>query len=74
MKKIYSKLDKKKLLHIVFRPTKRNQRINISTDNEFMQVCYLNLNKEKKVMCITLNSIPSPICNINNPRYIGFLE
>ena len=50
MKKIYSKLDKKKLLHIVFRPTKKNQRINISPDNEFMQVCYLNLNKDKKFL------------------------
>ena len=48
MKKIYSKLNKKKLLHVVFRPTKKNQRINISPENEFMQVCYLNLNKDEK--------------------------
>ena len=48
MKKIYSKINKKKLLHIVFRLTKKNQRINISPENAFMQVCYLNLNKVKK--------------------------
>ena len=48
MKKIYSKLNKKKLLHVVFTPTKKNQRVNISPENEFMQVSYLNLNKDKK--------------------------
>lgn len=48
MKKIYSKINKKKLLHIIFRPTKKNQRINISPENAFMQVCYLNLNTDKK--------------------------
>ena len=46
MKKIYSKVNKKKLLHIIFRPTKKNQRINISPENEFMQVCYLSVNKD----------------------------
>ena len=47
MKKIYSKIKKKKLLHIFFSPTKKNQRINISPINEFIQVCFLNLNKDK---------------------------
>ena len=50
MKKIYSKLKKKKLLHIIFSPTTKNQRINISPENEFMQLCYLNLNKDKKFL------------------------
>tara|TARA_B100001173_G_scaffold266525_1_gene242085 strand:- start:733 stop:1149 length:417 start_codon:yes stop_codon:yes gene_type:complete len=48
VKKIYSKIKKKKLLHIIFSPTKKNQRINISPENEFMQLCYLNLNKNNK--------------------------
>ncbi len=47
MKKIYSKINKKKLLHIVFRPSKKKQRVDISPDNQFMQVSYLNLNKDK---------------------------
>ena len=50
MKKIYSKLKQKKLLHIIFSPTNKNQRINISPENEFMQLCYLNLNKDKKFL------------------------
>jgi len=48
VKKIYSKIKKKKLLHIIFSPTKKNQRINISPENEFMQLCYLKVNKENK--------------------------
>ncbi len=47
MKKIFSKIKKNKLLHIVFRPSKTKQRINISPEKEFMQVCYLNINKQK---------------------------
>ena len=50
MKKIYSKVNKKKLLHIIFTPSKKNQRINISPENEFMQLCYLNLSKNKKFL------------------------
>ena len=50
MKKIYSKIKGKKLLHIVFSPTKKNQRINVSQENEFMQLCYLNLNKKNKFL------------------------
>lgn len=50
MKKIFSKIKKKKLLHIIFSPSKKNQRINISPDGEFMQLCYLNLNKENKFL------------------------
>ena len=50
MIKIYSKIKKKDLLHIIFTPTKKNQRINISSENEFMQLCYLNLNKDNKFL------------------------
>ncbi len=47
MKKIFSKEKKKKLLHIIFSPTKKNQRINISPNNEFLQLCYLNYSRDK---------------------------
>mgnify|MGYP001034805810 FL=1 len=50
MKKIFSKKKKKKLLHLIFSPTKKNQRINISPEGEFMQLCYLNLNKKNKFL------------------------
>ena len=50
MKRIFSKIKKKKLLHIIFSPTKTNQRINISPEGEFMQLCYLNLNKKNKFL------------------------
>ena len=50
MKKIYSKIKKKKLLHIIFSPSKKNQRINISPESEYMQLCYLNLNKNNKFL------------------------
>ena len=50
MKNIYSKKKKKKLLHIIFTPGKKNQRINISPEGEFMQLCYLNLNKDNKFL------------------------
>ena len=50
MKKIFSKIKKKKLLHLTFSPTKKNQRINISPEGEFMQLCYLNLNKKNKFL------------------------
>jgi len=50
VKKFYSKINKKKLLHIIFSPKKKNQRINISPEDEFMQLCYLNLNKDKKFL------------------------
>ena len=50
MKKIYSKINKNKLLHIVFKPTQKNQRINISPENELLQLCYLNLNKDKNFL------------------------
>ena len=50
MKKIFSKIKKKKLLNKIFSPSKKNQRINISPDGEFMQLCYLNLNKENKFL------------------------
>jgi len=50
VKKIFSKIKKKKLLNKIFSPSKKNQRINISPDGEFMQLCYLNLNKENKFL------------------------
>ena len=50
MKKIFSKIKKKKLLHILFRPPKKNKRINISPKNEFLQVGLLNMNKGKKIL------------------------
>jgi hypothetical protein len=50
VKKVFSKIKKKKLLHIIFSPTKKNQRINISPEEEFMQLCYLNLNKKNKFL------------------------
>ena len=50
MKKIFSKVKKNKLLHIIFSPQKKNERINISHENEFLQFCYLNLNKDDKFL------------------------
>ena len=50
MKKIYSKVKKKKLLHIVFSPPKKTDRINLSPDSEFLQVSYLSLNKNKNFL------------------------
>ena len=50
MKKIFSKIKKKKLLHLIFSPTKKTQRINISPGGEFLQLCYLNLNKKNKFL------------------------
>ena len=50
MKKIFSKVKKNKLLHIIFSPSKRNERINVSKENEFLQICYLNLNKKNKFL------------------------
>ena len=50
MKNIYSKIKKKKLLHILFSPSTKNQRINISPDSEFLQLCYLNLDNKKKFL------------------------
>ena len=48
MKKIYSKIKKNKILHIFFRPTKKNLRINISDEDQFLQLCYLNYDRNKK--------------------------
>ena len=59
MKKIFSKIKKNKLLHIVFSPTKKNQRINISPEGEFMQLCYLNLNQKNKFLSHKHYSKPS---------------
>ena len=50
MKKIFSKVKKNKLLHIIFSPSKKNERINVSQENEFLQFCYLILNKDSKFL------------------------
>ena len=50
MKKIFSKVKKNKLLHIIFSPSNKNERINVSKENEFLQFCYLNLNKDSKFL------------------------
>ena len=49
MKKIYSKNNKKKLLHIIFNKTNKKKRINISPVNEFLQACYIPLKKNEHV-------------------------
>ena len=50
MKKIFSKINKKKLLHIIFSPKKNIQRINISPEKEFLQAGLLNMKKGKKIL------------------------
>ena len=50
MKKIYSRIKKDKLLHIIFSPSKKNERVNVSQENHFLQFCYLNLNKDSKFL------------------------
>ena len=50
MKKIFSKINKKKLLHIIFSPKKNIQRINISPEKEFLQAGLLNMRKGKKIL------------------------
>ena len=49
MKKIYSKIKKNKLLHIIFKKTKKKERINISPEKEFLQACYLPIKKNNFV-------------------------
>lgn len=49
MKKIYSKLNKKKLLHIIFERSNKKKRINISPKNEFLQACFIPLKKNENV-------------------------
>tara|TARA_B100000989_G_scaffold293496_1_gene270996 strand:+ start:55 stop:468 length:414 start_codon:yes stop_codon:yes gene_type:complete len=50
MKKFFSKIKKRKLLHVVFRPNKKNQRINVTENREFLQFSCLNLNKKDKFL------------------------
>jgi len=50
VKKIFSKINKKKLLHIIFSPKKNIQRINISPEKEFLQAGLLNMKKGKKIL------------------------
>ena len=48
MKKIYSKLDKEVLLHIIYRlDDLKKGRIDIAPENEFLQVAALKLEKGK---------------------------
>lgn len=47
MIKIYSKIKKKKLLHLVCNSNKiKKKRVNISNDKEFLQIALLNIKKE----------------------------
>jgi len=45
--KIYSNVDKSRLLHIVVRADAPNQRLDISPESEFLQVAKLTMNKGK---------------------------
>lgn len=50
VEKIYSKINKEKLLHLVYRPqisTLCDQRENIVESNNFIQCSYLNMPKNK---------------------------
>ena len=49
MKKIYSKIEPDTLLHMVFRKQDMidNERVNISSSEEFLQLASLNLNEGK---------------------------
>lgn len=48
MEKIYSKIEKDKLLHIIFRLDSSNEnRTDIVPDDNFIQCSYLNLNNGK---------------------------
>jgi hypothetical protein len=48
MKKIYSKLEPKKLLHIIYRATEiEEKRCDISPDTEYLQVSAFELPKDK---------------------------
>ena len=49
MLKIYSKLNKKKLLHIIYNKSSfKNQRTNLSDEKEFLQAAFLTLKKNHK--------------------------
>ena len=50
MKKIFSKVKKNKLLHILFSPLKKTKRINVCDDKEFLQFCFLNMDKNNKFL------------------------
>ena len=49
MKKVFSKIKKKKLLHIIFNNSKKNSRINISPEKEFLQACFLPMKKNQQI-------------------------
>jgi len=45
--KIYSKIDKGRLLHAIVRASEPSDRLDISPENEFLQVAKLTMNKGK---------------------------
>ena len=47
IKKIYSKKNKTKLIHMVYRMnSSQKSRVNISPENQFLQVANINLDKD----------------------------
>ena len=50
MKKFYSQIKKNVLLHVINYKDDIVKRTNIAPENEFLQLCYLNLNKDKKFL------------------------
>ncbi len=45
MEKIFSEIEKGKLLHLVYRASEIEGRTNIAPDNEFLQLASLNMDK-----------------------------
>lgn len=45
IQKIFSKVNPEVLLHLVCKPKKEEERIDVAPDNEFLQVAILNLNE-----------------------------
>ena len=49
MKKIYSKVKKEKLLHIVLSPNLKTKTINITDPKESLQLSFFNFKKDKVI-------------------------
>ena len=49
MFKIYSKIKKKKLLHVFYRSKNKLSRINLTPENEFLQASVIKFNDKKTV-------------------------